>query len=78
MTIALNKIIKYGRYKEKLTYCYINGFWNRNIRKKNSCFVGNKIFSGNICILNFGFLNFISLDCQKKPRNMGMEAIAKG
>ena len=78
MTIALNKIIKYGIYKEKLTYCYINGFLNRNISKKNSYFVGNKIFSGKICILNFGFSNFISVDCQKNPSNMGMEAIAKG
>ena len=33
-------------------YCYINDIFKWNISKKTSYIVGNKKFSGKICILN--------------------------
>ena len=38
---------------ENEIYCYINGFLKWDIGKKTSYMVGNKKFSGKICILNF-------------------------
>ena len=37
---------------ENEIYYYINGFLKWNIGKKTSCIIGNKKFSGKICILN--------------------------
>ena len=37
---------------ENEIYCYINGFLKWNISKKTSYIVGNKKFSGKICILD--------------------------
>ena len=37
---------------ENEIYCYVNGFLKWNISKKTSYIIGNKKFSGKICILN--------------------------
>ena len=37
---------------ENEIYCYINDFLKQNISKKTSYIIGNKKFSGKICILN--------------------------
>ena len=37
---------------ENEIYCYINGFLKLNICKKTSYLVGNKKFSGKMCIPN--------------------------
>ena len=37
---------------ENEIYCYVNGFLKWNISKKTSYIVGNKKFTGKICILN--------------------------